>query len=349
MSRSPWSAAPQPARRSAPSRPTASLGRSGSLARISRSSAAAVRPGQRIGVAAGEELVEEHAQRIDVRGRGQRQPLDLLRARIGRRQQPHLRPRRQRKLLGIEELRDPEVEQLGDPVRRHQQVARLQVAVHHQALVGVLDGAAGGDEEIEPLAQRRPPAGAPQVDRLALDALHDEVRAGRPRCCRRRGAGRCWDGRAAPGSAAPGAGGPRSPRCRAPAARASGRPACGTARRARRGRPCPARRARSRPAGGRDRCAPGSPSASPPRRREDDAAGHGALDPVLVALRREQRLDLPRAAPHPLRRPPPGRRTSRRRSVPGPHERAPRSGASARPSRLRSRSFRVGQAWHKLR
>ena len=55
----------------------------------------------------------------------------------------------------IEQLRDAEVEQLRRAFGRHQDVGGLQVAVHDQVLVRVLDGAADVEEQLQPLAQIR--------------------------------------------------------------------------------------------------------------------------------------------------------------------------------------------------
>ena len=85
--------------------------------------------------------------------------------------------------LGIDQLGDPEVDELGHPVGRDQDVARLQVAVDHRVLVGELDRAADLAEEPQPRGDIQPTAVAILVDPLAVDVLHHEVRPavlGRP-------------------------------------------------------------------------------------------------------------------------------------------------------------------------
>ena len=81
-------------------------------------------------------------------------------------------------LVGIEELGDPEIEQLRDAVGGDQDVARLEVAVDDQVLVGEVDRRADLPEE---LAAARWVGSfrvvAILVDRLPLDVLHDEVGA----------------------------------------------------------------------------------------------------------------------------------------------------------------------------
>ena len=58
-----------------------------------------------------------------------------------------------------------------------QDVRRLEVAVDDALLVGVLDGLADGDEQLEPLPQRQLALVAVAGDRDALDQLHHEERA----------------------------------------------------------------------------------------------------------------------------------------------------------------------------
>ena len=77
--------------------------------------------------------------------------------------------------LGIEELGDAEVEELGNPVGRDQDVAGLEVAVDDEVLVGVLNRGADHAEEPEALPYLQPAPIAEHRDRLALDVLHDEV------------------------------------------------------------------------------------------------------------------------------------------------------------------------------
>ena len=48
--------------------------------------------------------------------------------------------------------------------------------MHHQVLMGVLDGAAQGLEELEALLYGLPLAIAEDVDGHALDMFHDDVR-----------------------------------------------------------------------------------------------------------------------------------------------------------------------------
>ena len=57
--------------------------------------------------------------------------------------------------LGIEELGDAEVEQLDGAVACHQDVRRLEVAVHDQVAMGVLHGVAELQEQLEPRLDRQ--------------------------------------------------------------------------------------------------------------------------------------------------------------------------------------------------
>ena len=135
--------------------------------------------GQAIRQPAGEQLVEQDAERVDVRRRGHRLAADLLRARVFRRHQ--LQPRRGRRErlpaeLRVQQLGDAEVEELGRAVGHHQHVGRLDVAVDDQVLVRVLDGGADLPKEPQPGRSVEPVRVAVVDDRLPLDVLHREVR-----------------------------------------------------------------------------------------------------------------------------------------------------------------------------
>ncbi len=109
---------------------------------------------------ASDQLVEHDAQRVDVRGHRHRATADLLGARVGGSQGAQLRPRRRAiratSGIGIDELRDPEVEKPRVPVRSDQDVAGLQVAVHDLALVRVLDRSEHFEEEPQAVVDREP-------------------------------------------------------------------------------------------------------------------------------------------------------------------------------------------------
>ena len=77
----------------------------------------------------------------------------------------------------IEELRDTEVEQLHLPVVRHQDVGRLEVPVHDEIAVRVLDGLGHHEKELQAPGERQPVSVAVAVNRFALDQLHREERA----------------------------------------------------------------------------------------------------------------------------------------------------------------------------
>ena len=71
---------------------------------------------------------------------------------------------------------DSEVEELGHSGLGHHDVAGLDVAVHHQALVGVLDGRAQGAKQPQARCDVELPLVAELDDRPAFDELHREVR-----------------------------------------------------------------------------------------------------------------------------------------------------------------------------
>ena len=135
--------------------------------------------GQAVGQPSGEQLVEEHPQRVDIRRRGHRLAAHLLGARVLGRHQLESRGRggeRVSRQLRIEQLGDAEVEQLGCAVGRDQDVGGLDVPMDDQVLVGVLDRRADQPEELQPRRGVHPSGVAILDDRLSLDVLHREVR-----------------------------------------------------------------------------------------------------------------------------------------------------------------------------
>ena len=125
-----------------------------------------------------EQLVERHAEGVDVRRRRDGVAADLLGRGVLRRH--HLQPglRLDERVLGVrlvEELRDAEVEQLGHAVGRDEDVRRLDVAVDDEVAVGVGDGLGDGAKQPQPLAEAEAALVAILRDGLAVDELHREV------------------------------------------------------------------------------------------------------------------------------------------------------------------------------
>ena len=128
--------------------------------------------------APGEQLVEEDAERVHVGCGRDRLSAHLLRARILRCHGAMKGSGEQRRLaqqLGLEELGDAEIEELRGAVGRHQDIRGLEVPVHDEVLVGVLDGTAYGAEDLQALRNRQLLRVAIAVDRLTLDVFEDEV------------------------------------------------------------------------------------------------------------------------------------------------------------------------------
>ena len=136
--------------------------------------------------AAGQQFVEQHAQRVDVAAGVDVElvELGLLRAHVLQRADDRAEAGVQR-LLGQllpGRLGHAEVDHLGHRpvvVQRDQHVGRLDVAMDDALLMGVLDRLADGDEQFQPLPRRQVVLVAVLGDRHALDQFHDEVAAGR--------------------------------------------------------------------------------------------------------------------------------------------------------------------------
>ena len=124
-----------------------------------------------------EQPVEHDAERVDVRSGGDPLAADLLGAGVVRREgvMPRLGQARRRGAVGGEQRGDAEVEQLGVTGGGDQDVGRLDVAVDHQALVGIRERGAHLLHQSDAGADAGRVRLAPRVDRLAVDQLHDQV------------------------------------------------------------------------------------------------------------------------------------------------------------------------------
>src|SRR5215469_9428605 len=126
---------------------------------------------------AGEEFVEEHAHRVDVRGRGNGFAAHLLRARVFRRhQQPTRAGSREARKLRVQKAGDAEIEKFRYAAGSDQNVGRFDIAVDYEVSVSILDGAADYAKKAQPIAHRQVSLAAVRVDRDAFHIFHDEVR-----------------------------------------------------------------------------------------------------------------------------------------------------------------------------
>ena len=92
--------------------------------------------------------------------------MHLFGTRVTRRQ-----PRLARRDSGVEQLGDSKIQQLGCSAGCHQNVSRLQIAVHDQIQMRIRDGRA--DFEIQLQARARIEAAHESIDRLSLHQFHD--------------------------------------------------------------------------------------------------------------------------------------------------------------------------------
>ncbi len=134
----------------------------------------------------GQQLVEDHAQGVDVRPRVHVEvvELGLFRTHVERRAQYHAVGRVQRALGErlLDRLGQPEVDHFRHRmavVQADQDVAGLQVSVDHALGVGVLHGLADRYEECETLGDGQAGVVAILGEGDALDVLHDEERPAR--------------------------------------------------------------------------------------------------------------------------------------------------------------------------
>ena len=114
-------------------------------------------PFQSIGSGPGEQLIENDAERIDVRRGGQRSPGDLFGTGVVRRQRASAELGQ---WCGIDaacghQFRDAEVEQVHDAICGDEDVGGFQVAVYDQVRVRILHRAENLQKQSQPLAHRQ--------------------------------------------------------------------------------------------------------------------------------------------------------------------------------------------------
>ena len=125
---------------------------------------------------AGEQLVQQDAERVDVGGGADALAAHLLRAGVAGGEWALAARgdvRRQSTVVRIQRLGDTEVQQLDLALCRDQHVAGLQVAVHQQHAVRIGHGVGQLEKDAKPLRQRQPATGV--VDRPTLDQFHHEI------------------------------------------------------------------------------------------------------------------------------------------------------------------------------
>ena len=133
-------------------------------------------------VVAGEQLEEQHAERVDVGRGGDLAAGDLLGRGVLRRQGDAALARQHRhRFVVAEQLGDAEIEQLHLAVAVHEDVRRLQVAVDDQVGVGVRDRRLDVQEEADACLDAEPLVVAVAIDVLAVDVLEHEVGLTGPR------------------------------------------------------------------------------------------------------------------------------------------------------------------------
>ncbi len=130
---------------------------------------------------AAQQQVHQHAQRVDVGGGGHVAALQLLGRGELRRERVAGAGGERRFRAGagvVQQLGDAEVQQLHVAGLRHQDVAGLQVAVQHQAVVRLRHRGQDVQHQRQPLRGGQREALAVLVDGLAVDVLQHQVRLG---------------------------------------------------------------------------------------------------------------------------------------------------------------------------
>ena len=131
-----------------------------------------------------QQLVEQHPERIDVAAGVdvEAAQLRLLRAHV-RRRADELLERREHRLVGepaLRRLRDAEIDHLGHRLailESNEDVRGLDVTVDDPLLVGVLEGVADRDEQLQPRFGRKPVSVAVGGDLLPPHQFHHKIGA----------------------------------------------------------------------------------------------------------------------------------------------------------------------------
>jgi hypothetical protein len=123
---------------------------------------------------AGQQLVQQQAQRVDVAGRGQRLVEQLFGTRVFRCQR-HQAGARGAGNARVERLGDAEVEQLRVAAAVDEDVAGLDVAMNDQRAVHRIDRGEHLQKQRDARARIQRVFAAPVVDAQAVDVFHDDV------------------------------------------------------------------------------------------------------------------------------------------------------------------------------
>jgi len=109
-----------------------------------------------IGSAPGQQFIQNHSQRVNVTGRGDGLALDLLRARVLRRQQAHQADRLfafGADFAGCQNLGDPKIKQLRNSFGIDQYVPWFDIAMNNQPLMRVLHRGTNLKKKFQPLSR----------------------------------------------------------------------------------------------------------------------------------------------------------------------------------------------------
>ena len=121
------------------------------------------------------QLVQHHAEAVDIGVDADPPGSDLFRSGVGGRHEPQTGPGLlDRCFEAFQLLGDTEVEQLHRAVGGDEDVGGLEIAMYYQMAMGVLNRLAHGAEQLEPLSNARSVRGTIVGERDTLDVLHDE-------------------------------------------------------------------------------------------------------------------------------------------------------------------------------
>ena len=138
-----------------------------------------------IGLAPCQQFVQQHTQYIDVAGSRGRVATHLFGARMIRRHQADVGMsdcHRVHHLPGVQHFGDSEIEQLGNPLGSHQDVRWLEVPMHDEILMRIVNSRTDSSKQHQTLFQCEFVDIAIDIDRQTVDVLHDDIGSAIRRC-----------------------------------------------------------------------------------------------------------------------------------------------------------------------
>ncbi len=137
--------------------------------------------GDEEGTGSAQQFVEQHAQDVDIAGGGDRLTAYLFRAGMIRGHDANVglrhRQRVPRRLPIVQQFCNAEIQELRNAGRGHQDIRGLEIAMHDEILVGIMNRRANRLKQLQPRIDIEPVRIAKDIDGHAVDIFHDDIGA----------------------------------------------------------------------------------------------------------------------------------------------------------------------------